>query len=104
MKHNVNFFRLIEYYFDGTITNNEKDMLFEQLQRDPLLKAEFDLQQDIIAGLQTKRTEQLKASLAAIEVPSVVVSSGNLYPMQFIASAVILISAALSALWWYTDT
>ena len=56
----TNYFRLIEAYFEGSITPPEKLMLENQLNNDPLLKAEFDLQKNIQSGLSNVRQQQLK--------------------------------------------
>ena len=66
----TNFFRLIEAYFDGTISSAERAMLESQMQRDPLLKAEYDLQKNINSGIKDFRANQLKARLNQIDIPS----------------------------------
>jgi hypothetical protein len=64
----TNYFRLLEAYFDGSIRPNEKAMLESEIKSDPLLKAEFDLQQNIINGISNARKLELKARLASIDV------------------------------------
>lgn len=92
MKHNVNYFRLIEEYFDGNLSKNEELMLFDQLQKDPLLKAEYDLQSDIVTGLKNERKLQLKQSLDAVEIPAPAMSLTHGKWILSSASMLVLIS------------
>ncbi|WKV11749.1 hypothetical protein [Marivirga harenae] len=66
----TNYFRLIDAYFEGTITPADKAMLEAQVKSDPLLKAEFDLQKNIVQGISNSRKMELKSRLTAIDLPS----------------------------------
>lgn len=66
----TNLFRLIEAYFDGSINPNDRLMLENKIKTDPLLKAEFDLQKNIVSGITNARKQALKNRLAAIDVGS----------------------------------
>jgi hypothetical protein len=66
----TNYFRLIEAYFEGDITPAEKAMLEAKVNSDPLVKAEFDLQQNIVNGISNARKMELKSRLSAIELPT----------------------------------
>lgn len=99
MKHNVNYFRLIENYFEGSITDTEKGMLFKQLKSDPLLKAEFDLQSDVITGLKSERKLQLKKSLDAIDIPAA--NTFSLSPIQAALTTISLLTISIFGLWWF---
>lgn len=99
----TNYFRLIEAYFDGSIDPLQKTMLESKIQTDPLLKAEFDLQSNIIEGISDVRKQQLKHRLSAIDVNG----SGSL----LLGSGVKWLTASLSVavifsvwLYWYTNT
>lgn len=59
---------LINNYFDGQISASEKINLEGQLSKDPLLKSEFEHQQEIVKGLQDFRRAQLKTRLEAIVI------------------------------------
>lgn len=66
----TNYFRLIEAYFEGNISPAEKAMLDAKIKSDPLVKAEFDLQQNIVKGISNTRKLELKSRLASIDLPT----------------------------------
>jgi len=66
----TNYFRLIEAYFEGIISPAEKATLEAKISSDPLLKAEFDLQKNIVKGISNVRKQELKSRLASIELPT----------------------------------
>lgn len=66
-----NYFKLIEPYLNGELSSKEMKELEHALQQDPLLKGEFELQSQIVSGIRNYGSQQLKARLAAIEVPPV---------------------------------
>ncbi|ADR20777.1 hypothetical protein MATR_15970 [Marivirga tractuosa] len=66
----TNYFRLIEAYFEGNISPAEKAMLDAKIKSDPLVKAEFDLQQNIVKGISNARKLELKSRLASIDLPA----------------------------------
>lgn len=66
----TNYFRLIDAYFEGNITPAEKAMLEAKVKSDPLVKAEFDLQQNIVSGISSARRMELKSRLSAIDIPT----------------------------------
>jgi hypothetical protein len=66
----TNYFRLIEAYFEGNISPAEKAMLEAKVKSDPLVKAEFDLQKNIVKGISNARKLELKSRLSAIDLPT----------------------------------
>lgn len=94
-----NFFRLIENYFDGTISATEKVRLENQLSKDPLLKAEFDLQKDINKGLKQYRHAELKSRLAAIDVSTAPSTFFN-PSLQWLAGTIASVTLIGAVLYW----
>ncbi len=96
----TNFFRLIEAYFDGTIKPTDKTMLEHKVQKDPLLKAEFDLQKSIVEGLEQTRKFQLKQRLNAIDVsvpaPGLISST----TVKWIGSSLVVASLLTALYFW----
>ncbi|WP_425390902.1 hypothetical protein [Ekhidna sp.] len=58
----------IDQYHSGLMNESEKASFEKQLEADPALKAESDLQSDIINGLKEYRKIELKSRLDAINV------------------------------------
>ncbi len=94
----TNHFRLIEAYFDGSIKPEQKVMLENKIQTDPLLKAEFELQKNIINGISQVRTQQLKARLSAIDMSGAgnMVGSGA----KWLAGTLAVATLFSSLLYW----
>ncbi len=99
----TNYFRLIEAYYDGSIDPLQKAMLESKIQTDPLLRAEFDLQSQIIEGIADVRKHELKQRLSAIDVNgtgSFLLGSG----VKWLAAG--LSVAVIFSVWlyWFTNT
>lgn len=60
--------RLVNKYLDSNMSGSEKFIFEEQLTSDPLLKAEFDHQNEIIHGLKEYRKMQLKTRLDNVTI------------------------------------
>ncbi len=58
----------IEAFFDGELTEAERESLLREIESDPALKQEFELQKDIIEGIKAYRKEQLIARLDKLDV------------------------------------
>ena len=95
----INFFRLIDAYFDGTIKPTERIMLENKIQTDPLLKAEFDLQQNIVNGLGAARKAELKQRLSAIDVGAPV-GIASTAAVKWITGSLIAVSLIGGLLYW----
>ncbi|MFC2123972.1 hypothetical protein ACFLU5_04095 [Bacteroidota bacterium] len=68
MTGNTNYKRLVEGYFEGSLSASEKADLEHQLEMDPGLKSEFDLQNAIIETIKETRRIELKSYLNNISV------------------------------------
>ncbi|MGM0579602.1 MAG: hypothetical protein ACQETL_02905 [Bacteroidota bacterium] len=95
----TNYFRLIEAYFEGSISPAEKAMLDAKINSDPLVKAEFDLQQNIVKGISNARKQELKSRLASIDLPTntgILTGSG----VKWLAGTVAGVTIFGSILYW----
>jgi hypothetical protein len=96
----TNYFRLIEEYFDGNISIEDKLMLKNQLGKDPLLQAEFKLQKHVNQGLSKVRQQQLKQRLSAIKVAPVSLYMTQSSAITWLASTVAAATLLGSLLYW----
>ncbi|MDN5199990.1 hypothetical protein QQ008_01425 [Fulvivirgaceae bacterium BMA10] len=85
MSKNKNYFEFIESYLDDDMSQTEKFEFENALQKDPLLKNEFEFQQDIIQSIKDYRVAELKSRLDAIEV-----GTGGTFSFLKIGSAVVV--------------
>lgn len=95
----TNYFRLIEAYFEGNISPAEKAMLDAKIQSDPLVKAEFDLQHNIVKGISNARKLELKSRLASIDLPTntgILAGSG----VKWLAGTIAGVTIFGSVLYW----
>lgn len=95
----TNYFRLIEAYFEGNISPADKAMLDAKISSDPLVKAEFDLQQNIVKGISNARKQELKSRLASIDLPihtGILTGSG----VKWLAGTVAGVTIFGSLLYW----
>ncbi|HET8859261.1 hypothetical protein [Marivirga sp.] len=95
----TNYFRLIEAYFEGSISPAEKVLLDAKINSDPLVKAEFNLQQNIINGISNSRKLALKSRLASIELPTTTgILSGS--SVKWLAGTVAGVTLFGTILYW----
>ncbi|WP_296621304.1 hypothetical protein [Marivirga sp.] len=95
----TNYFRLIEAFFEGNISPADKAMLEAKINSDPLVKAEFDLQQNIVKGISNTRKLELKSRLASIDLPintGILTGSG----VKWLAGTVAGVTLFGSVLYW----
>lgn len=59
---------LINAYFDGELSEIEKESFIKNLDQDPILKQEFNLQSQIIEGIKSARKAELIARLDAVSI------------------------------------
>lgn len=59
---------LINAYFDGELSEIEKESFIKNLDQDPILKQEFNLQSQIIEGIKSTRKAELIARLDAVSI------------------------------------
>lgn len=66
---------LIEQYFEGNLSEKDIAELNKGLINDPELKAEFDLQNEIVRGIKNYRKVELKSRLESVKVPTGLIGS-----------------------------
>jgi hypothetical protein len=95
----TNYFRLIEAFFEGNISPADKAMLEAKIKSDPLVRAEFDLQNNIVKGISNARKLELKSRLASIDLPTstgILTGSG----VKWLAGTVAGVTLFGSVLYW----
>lgn len=98
---NREYTKLIEQYFSGNMSPEDR-LLFEgRVASDPMLKSEFENQSDIVEGLRNHRALELKTRLDAIDVtPGVWASltqTTAFKPIAYSVSSLIIASASYLA-------
>lgn len=68
MNRKLNHTEQIERYLEGNMSGEELKAFEKLLDKDPMLKSEFELQQDIINAIKESRKAELKARLDNINV------------------------------------
>lgn len=91
---------LVNAYFEGTLSESERQQFADQLSKDPELQHEFKLQQDIIAGIKNARKAELKALLDKVPVGGA--ASG---PMSLakLTTAIIVAGAVGAGIYFYAS-
>lgn len=96
MSKYLNHTELIGSYLEGSMTPDQMLEFENQLHTDPLLRSEFELQQDIVNSLKDFRKSQLKARLDQVPVSvSPVGMIGVKTAAVFVLSGIIGIGAYL---------
>jgi len=95
----MNTFELIDDYLTNRLNEQERKSFEQQLALDPKLKADVGLQREIIKGLKTARTAELKAMLAKVPVTNFIISFS---PMR-IAASLIGVAALATGLYFLWD-
>lgn len=93
MSNQTNYSELIDAYLSGHLSPQESDQLMQLLEKDPSLKEEFNLQQDMVNAIRNHRKMQLKSRLDNIEV-----GTGAGYSLPSAAALKMVAGAALLAL------
>jgi hypothetical protein len=81
-------FDLIDDYLRGRLSGHEKEAFEKQLQADPSLQGEIDLQQQLIEGIKKARISQLKTMLSQVPVTGAMTSSAGLSAGQIAAGVI----------------
>lgn len=68
MNRKLNHIEQIERYLEGNMSGEELQAFEKLLDKDPMLKSEFQLQEDIISAIKESRKAELKARLDNINV------------------------------------
>ncbi|MFY0654243.1 MAG: hypothetical protein JXQ96_19555 [Cyclobacteriaceae bacterium] len=86
--------RLVNKYLDGQMSGSEQYIFEEQLIKDPMLKTEFDHQNEIVHGLKEYRKSQLKARLDNVSVgPGILgmlTQSSTMKTMSYVVTSLIV--------------
>jgi len=93
----MNNFELIDDYLTNRLGEQDKLVFEEQLQSDTALKAEVELQSQIINGLKTARVAELKAMLNKVPVQNAPVE----YSVLKIAAGLIGTAVIISSVYFY---
>jgi len=64
----MDHFDKIEAYYEGTLSEAEKLELLNQIEADPKLKSEFEIQGEMIEGIKAYRKAELMAKLDAVQI------------------------------------
>ena len=89
----------IEAYFDNSLSTTEKESLLRDIQSDSSLKSEFQLQKDIVEGIQVYRKQELIARLNAVNVAS----TGQTTLLKIVGGLGIAAAITGGAFWYFTD-
>jgi hypothetical protein len=95
----MNNFELIDDYLANKLKGAEREAFENQLGKDPVLKSEFDLQQNIVEGIKQARAAELKSILSKVPV-----ESGGAqveFTVLRIAAGVLLAGAISAASYYY---
>ena len=92
MSRKFDYTAQIENYLEGNMSGDEMKAFEASLQTDPALKAEFQLQQDIVNSLKAYRKAELKSRLDQVNVGSY---SGNLTGLKIAFTAAITAAVGL---------
>lgn len=95
----MNNFELIDDYLTNRLNEQEKKSFEQQIASDPALKADVDLQHEILHGLKAARIAELKAMLNKVPVttPTIYFS-----PLR-IAAGLIGAAALATGLYFYSE-
>ncbi|MEQ6119542.1 hypothetical protein [Reichenbachiella sp. MALMAid0571] len=90
--------RLVNKYLDNNMSGSEKYIFEDQLTSDPLLKAEFDHQNEIIGGLKEYRKNQLKTQLNNVSITpgllGIISQSASMKTLSIVAASILTGSGA----------
>ncbi len=85
--------RLVNKYLDNNMSGSEKYIFEDQLTSDPMLKAEFEHQHEIIGGLKEYRKAQLKTQLNNIAISpgllGIISQSATMKTLSFVAASIL---------------
>lgn len=88
------YIRLVNKYLEGGMTGSEQYIFEDQLTSDPLLKAEFEHQNEIVNGLKEFRKTQLKTRLNNITVGpgiiGVLSQSASMKTLSYVVTSVLV--------------
>jgi hypothetical protein len=95
---NMNNFEIIDDYLTNRLSEGDKAGFEKQLESDPALKADVDLQKQILEGIKKHRATELKSMLNKVPVSSGVVVNFSVARM---AAGLIIAGMAGAAIYFY---
>ena len=105
MSQQKNFFDQIGPYLDNQLSQGEKLEFDQQLQEDPLLKGEFQFQEDVIHSIREHRKLELKSRLDNIIIapPPTSFVSSNLTNIKIVSSIVMISAIGIASYFYFQD-
>jgi hypothetical protein len=91
-------FELIDDYLSNRLKGAEKEAFDKQLQTDPALRSELDLQKQIITGIRSARAKELKSMLSNVPVGETVTMDFSVVRM---AAGLIAAGVVGAAIYFY---
>lgn len=92
-------FELIDDYLSNRLRGAEKEAFEKQLNNDPSLKSDLDFQKQVIEGIRTARTTELKAMLNKVPVGGATVSMD--FSVMRMAAGIIAAGVVGAAIYFY---
>lgn len=94
-------FDLIDDYLRGQLSGHEKEAFEQQLQADPSLQSEVDLQQQLIEGIKKARISELKTMLSQVPVTGAMTTGAGLSAGQIAAGVITSALVATGTLFYF---
>src|SRR5690348_7043727 len=94
-------FDLIDDYLRGQLSGHEKEAFEKQLQADPSLQSEVDLQQQLIEGIKNARISELKTMLSQVPLTGAMTSGVGLSAGQIAAGVITSAVIATGTLFYF---
>lgn len=94
-------FDLIDEYLRGQLSGHEKEAFEKQLQADPSLRSEVDVQQQVIEGIKKARISELKTMLSQVPVTGAMTSGVGLSASQIAAGVITSAIVATGTLFYF---
>lgn len=101
MSKNFNYSDQIDAYFNQAMNEGDMRLFEQQLATDPLLKAEFDLQHDIVHSLKETRRVELKGRLNNLPTPGAGIIST---PLQYALGTLLVAGITFSGYLFWEDS
>lgn len=94
----------VERYFEGTLTEEELVTFKERVNSDPVWKSTFEIETDIVDGIEAFTNKKLKSRLQEIHQEEITTSNVQTTPhvssIKWWITAAIVIGLLIIYLWW----
>lgn len=94
----------IEQYFAGELSDQEQQKLKQQLDADPGMMQAFELEKDLMAGIEAAGNDQLRAQLGQIHQEEIINRQGakvhHLRRQSLWLVAAVLVVGLMGMAWW----